>query len=83
MGALTLREQAVERTAYKRGAEAMREAAAQEADCGCASREMVLARLESQGERQARYLCTHGDTCCATQAAAIRALPIPEAATDA
>ena len=50
-----------------------REACAAVVDCGCIGREAVLARLESQGEKRASYLCTHGDVCCAIQAAAIRA----------
>jgi hypothetical protein len=50
-----------------------RAACAAEVDCGCDNREAVLARLESQGEKRASYLCTHGDVCCAIQAAAIRA----------
>jgi len=49
------------------------EEAAQEVDCGCDIREAVLARVESQGEKRASYLCPHGDVCCALQAAAIRA----------
>ena len=50
-----------------------REANAAVVDCGCVGREAVLARLESQNEKRASYLCTHGDVCCAIQAAAIRA----------
>lgn len=50
-----------------------REACAAVVDCGCDIREAVLARLESQGEKRASYLCSHGDVCCALQAAAIRA----------
>ncbi len=49
------------------------EAAAQLVDCGCDIREAVLARLESQGEKRASYLCLHGDVCCALQAASLRA----------
>jgi hypothetical protein len=48
-----------------------REACAAEVDCGCDNREAVLARLESQGEKRASYLCAHH--CSALQAAAIRA----------
>jgi len=48
-----------------------REANAAEVDCGCDNREAVLARLESQGEKRASYLCAHH--CSALQAAAIRA----------
>jgi len=50
-----------------------REANAAEVDCGCDIRDAVLARLESQGAKRASYLCSHGDVCCAIQAAAIRA----------
>lgn len=50
-----------------------REACAQEADCGCAARADVLARLATDGEKRASYLCVHGDVCCALQADAIRA----------
>lgn len=46
---------------------------AADVDCGCAARQDVLARLAEAGERSARNLCTHGDVCCALQAAAIRA----------
>jgi len=60
--------QAVERA---RG-EALEDAAA-EVDCGCDIRSAVLDRLASDGEKRASYLCTHGDVCCAIQAAAIRA----------
>lgn len=49
------------------------EEAAQLVDCGCDIREAVLARLESQGEKRASYLCSHGDVCSALQAAVIRA----------
>lgn len=57
-------------------AEARREGmekAAQEVDCGCAARADVLARLATDGDKRASYLCVHGDVCCALQAAAIRA----------
>ena len=50
------------------------EEAAKEVDCGCAIRAAVLERLEAQGQKQASYLCQHGDVCCALQAAEIRAL---------
>jgi len=56
-----------ERAARREGMEE----AAKEVDCGCDIREAVLARLESQGEKRASYLCTH--VCSALQAAAIRA----------
>lgn len=49
------------------------EEAAQLVDCGCDIREAVLARLESQGEKRASYLCPRGDVCCALQAASLRA----------
>lgn len=50
------------------------EAAAKEVDCGCAIRDAVLERLEAQGQKQASYLCQHGNACCALQAAEIRTL---------
>jgi hypothetical protein len=62
---ISAREQAARR-------EGMEEAA-QLVDCGCDSREAVLARLESQGEKRASYLCPRGDVCCALQAASLRA----------
>lgn len=49
------------------------EEAAQLVDCGCAIRDAVLERLESQGEKRASYLCPRGDVCCALQAASLRA----------
>jgi hypothetical protein len=51
-----------------------RQEVARQIDCGCDIRAAVLERLESQGERQAEWLCPKGDTCCALQAAAIRAM---------
>lgn len=63
-----------EAAAFQRGLES----AARDVDCVCDIRDAVLARLESQGHRRASYLCSHGDVCCALQAAAIRALPVPE-----
>lgn len=69
--AATLRALLDERdAAYARGVEN----AAAEVDCGCQPRDMVLARLESQGPRKASYLCSHGEACCAINAAGIRAL---------
>ena len=65
-------------TAYARGAAAMREAAATDMDCGCAYRWRVLDVLAKEGEREARKLCRGYDLCAALQAAAIRALPVPE-----
>jgi hypothetical protein len=61
---------------YAAGQEDMRERAAGDVDCGCENREIVMARLESQGARPASYLCHHGDVCCALQAAMIRDLRI-------
>lgn len=55
----------------------MRKACAQDTDCGCLARADVLARLAEAGHKRASYLCSHGDVCCALQAAAIRALPLP------
>lgn len=69
---------AIRAEAFKAGAEAMREAAAQDTDCGCAVRGAVLARLAEAGHKRASYLCPHGDVCCALQAAAVRALPLPD-----
>jgi hypothetical protein len=60
-------------------AEAMREACAADVDCGCAARDDVLARYSTDGHKRASYLCSFGDACCALQAVAIRALPIPHA----
>jgi hypothetical protein len=67
--------------AYQAGAEAMREAAAQNADCECGiRRDAVLARLESGVARKARNNpCS--DVCLALNAAAIRALPLPKMET--
>jgi hypothetical protein len=50
------------------------EAAAAQSDCGCASRQDVLARYAEAGHKRASYLCSHGDACCALNAIAIRAL---------
>jgi hypothetical protein len=61
---------------YAAGQEDMRERAAGDVDCDCENREIVMARLESQGARPASYLCHHGDVCCALQAAMIRDLRI-------
>ncbi len=60
---------------YREGAEAMREAAAREADCGCACRAAVLAATTSIART---YACGR-EPCGAVEAAVIRALPIPEA----
>jgi hypothetical protein len=65
--------------AFAAGAKAMREAAAQDADCECGiRRDAVLARQESGDiRRKARNnLCS--DVCLALNAAAIRALPLPK-----
>jgi hypothetical protein len=64
--------------AYQAGAEAMRRAAEDETDCGCAIRNTVIATMMCDGERKARRLCGHDDACLALQAAAIRALPTPK-----
>jgi hypothetical protein len=64
--------------AYRAGAEAMRRAAEDETDCGCAIRNTVIATMMCDGERKARRLCGHDDACLALQAAAIRALPLPK-----
>jgi hypothetical protein len=68
---------AVSQSAADLVAKARRDAledAAREIDCGCDIRAAVSERLESQGERQAKWLCSNGDTCCALQAATIRAM---------
>jgi len=59
--------------ARREGAEAEREACAADCDCGCAARPDVLARFATDGHKRASYLCPHGDSCHALQAAAIRA----------
>jgi hypothetical protein len=64
--------------AYRAGAEAMRRAAEDATDCGCAIRNTVIAIMMCDGERKARRLCGHGDACLALQAAAIRDLPTPK-----
>jgi len=63
--------------AFARGAEAMRERAAEDTDCGCAWRAEVMDQLAKHGERRARGVCALSDACLALQAAAIRALPLP------
>lgn len=71
-----------EAAAWAAGAAAMREEAAADVDCGCDQRDVVLARLESQGHKRASYLCQNGDICCALQAEAIRHLPLPPMPTN-
>jgi hypothetical protein len=66
--------------AFAAGAEAMRRAAADETDCGCAIRNTVIATMRCDGERKAQRLCSL-DVCLALQAAAIRALPLPKMET--
>lgn len=71
-----------EAAAWAAGAEAMREMAEASADCGCDVRAIVLERLASHGLREAERCCgQHYDACCALTAAALRALPLPPAAT--
>lgn len=74
-----LREELAARgaAAFKRGAEAMREAAAREIECGCDPdrRARVLAVPPNSG---ARWEACGEANCCAIDAAAIRALPAPE-----
>jgi hypothetical protein len=60
--------------AWKAGAEAMREAAAKDADCGCHCRPAVLGATTRMERRAA---CAQSE-CLAVAAASIRALPIPE-----
>lgn len=54
-----------------------RDAAAADADCGCAARQDVMARYAREGHKRASYLCSNGDACCALQAASIRSLTPP------
>ena len=63
--------------AYQAGAEAMRRAAEDETDCGCANRNTVIATMICDGERKARRLCGL-DVCLALHAATIRDLPLPK-----
>ena len=81
MGALTLREQAVERTAYQRGATAMRDAVAQWLMCGCdeAQRARVVAAALTGGDNcGARWQACGRSDCLALLAAEALDLPIPE-----
>lgn len=66
-----------EAAAWAAGAAAMQDRAAADTDCGCAIRDAVVGRYESQGHKRASYLCSQGDVCCALQAISIRALPLP------
>lgn len=79
-GALTLREQAIERTAYKRGAEAMRSAIAAWLMCGCDTKEQaeVVAAATTDGPNSAaRWRACHRSDCLALLAAEALDLPIP------
>jgi hypothetical protein len=60
---------------FRAGAEAMREAAAQDADCGCPERDAVLA---AKPKSAARWQACGREPCGALTAADIRALPLPE-----
>lgn len=62
-----------EAEAWRRGAEAMREACAQDADCACPERDAVL----SAETKAARWVACRQATCAALAARDIRALPIP------
>lgn len=59
--------------AYRAGAEAMRERAAEQVDCGCSWRADALAAT-NKGER---FVACGNDPCGAIEARAIRALPLP------
>ena len=59
--------------AYAAGAEAMRERAAEQVDCGCSWRADALAAT-NKGER---FVACGNDPCGAIEARAIRALPLP------
>lgn len=61
--------------AYAAGAEAMRERAAEQVDCGCSWRADALAAT-NKGER---FVACGNDPCGAIEARAIRALPLPAA----
>ena len=81
MGALTLREQAVERTAYQRGAAAMREAVAAWLMCGCDEMQraaVVAAATTGGGNCAARWQACGRSDCLALIAAEALDLPIPE-----
>ena len=62
-------------TAARHAAEAMREKAAQNVDCGCECRPMVLMAL-TNSVRAASNCCTSSTVCAAVEAAQIRAIPI-------
>jgi len=62
-------------TAARHAAEAMREKAAQNVDCGCECRPMVLMALTTSN-RAASACCSSSNICGAIEAAQIRAIPI-------
>ena len=62
-------------TAARHAAEAMREKAAQNVDCGCECRPMVLMAL-TNSVRAASNCCTSSNVCAAVKAAQIRAISI-------
>ena len=61
-------------TAARHAAESMREKAAQNVDCGCECRPMVLMAL-TNSVRAASNCCTSSNVCAAVEAAQIRAIP--------
>jgi len=61
--------------AARHAAEAMREKAAQNADCGCECRPMVLMALTTSNWAASAY-CSLSNICGAIEAAQIRAIPI-------
>jgi hypothetical protein len=65
--------------AFRRGAEAMREAVAVEMDCRCAARAEMVRYLATLGNHTAERwrICKHAN-CAAETAYIIRALPLPE-----
>jgi len=67
-------------TAARHAAEAMREKAAQNVDCRCECRPMVLMAL-TNSVRAASNCCTSSTVCAAVEAAQIRAIPIEGEAT--
>jgi len=62
-------------TAARYAAEAMREMAAQNVDCGCECRPMVLMALTASN-RAASACCSSSNICGAIEAAQIRAISI-------
>lgn len=84
-GALTLREQAVERTAYERGAKAMREAVAAWLMCGCdeAQRMRVVMAASAGGDNcAARWEACGRSDCLALLSAEALDIPIPQPARE-